>query len=605
MKTRQELIQMAIAALKEPERLGQVSKYHELIKQLTEIASTQGNLVPLLGALIHVKNRPFTEKMFTQFEPLFNINMPLKTILKCGRQVSKSTNLAAKILITSACIPHFQTLVVTPQFEMTRRFSANYIRPQIENSPLSTVILDTRCEKSVLQKTLANHAMIHFSYAFLDANRARGIGVDHFVADELQDIDYAFIPELEQTMSRSDWRIETLSGTAKTFDNGLEVCWDASSRAEWLIPCNCGYINNPHVAEDGIKMIGLKTLVCAKCNKPLNSSSGYWYHFNKTKRFTAAGWHVPQIILPFHYEDPRRWKIITDAKNGEISKRLFYNEILGESCDVGAKLLTESDLQKASVLPVNMDLQGSRKHIKSYAVRALGVDWGGRGEDTDSFTKLAIMGMRPDGCIDLLYGENLSRLADAGEEVSRVIDLYNLYGCHMLAHDAAGTAGMRDSFLSHAGFPMNVVMPMCYVSVWSKNIIAYHESTASYDRPYYSVDKTKSLLVIAECIKNRIISFPNYNSCKDLVKDFLALVEERTESSRGSDIYLIRRAANRSDDFAHAVNFAAVALFHTQSKWPNLVNAIKSKSATLKQIKALHPDNPTLEDWENDTEYLQ
>ena len=174
----------------------------EIIAAAQFLVKETGSMVPALGMMLHIRNRPFTENMFPQFEPLFNTRLTSRTILKTARQVSKSTSFAAKTILMSAMIPYFQTLSLCPQYEMTRRYSSNYVRPMIEYSPIAPAMVDTNCEKSVLQKTFMNQSMMHFSFAFLDADRVRGIPADRVHIDEVQDIDCSFIPEIEQTHRR-------------------------------------------------------------------------------------------------------------------------------------------------------------------------------------------------------------------------------------------------------------------------------------------------------------------------------------------------------------------------------------------------------------------
>ena len=398
-------------------------------------------------------------------------------------------------------------------------------------------------------------------------------------------------------MDRSKWRIEDYTGTPKTLDNTMEGLWQESSQAEWLVPCDCGYTNNPCVDSDGLKMIGDKTIVCGKCGHAVDPSKGYWYHFKPEKRLSFVGWHVPQIIMPFHYNNPRNWRLIVEAKNGAMPKRILYNEILGESCDVGAKLVTESDLRKASCLPVKMTYNSARKLIRGYGTIALGIDWGGRGVDELSRTKAAILGMRTDGRSDVLYAEDMSNLTDPGEEVARAIQLFHDFNCRVIAHDAAGTAGMRDVLLNHARFSRKNIMPMSYVSAWSKDMISYHEATDRIKWPHYSVDKTRSLLLTVECIKHGFVFFPEWESMELYLRDFLALVEEKVDTRRGSDTYLIRRAKNRCDDFAHAVNYGLMALFHTTNRYPDLVNSMHAFSSSyLDLLEDLNKDQP-LDEW--------
>jgi len=458
-------------------------------------------------------------------------------------------------------------------------------------------MLDTSCENNVLQRTFANGAMMHFSFAFLDADRVRGLSIDRLVVDETQDIASELIPEIARTMDRSKWRIAEYMGTPKTLDNPMETLWLKSSQAEWLMPCGCGYTNNPHVEADGLKIIGQLGIVCAKCGNPINPRMGYWYHFKPERRTEFPGWHVPQTIMPFHYEVPRNWKVIFDAMHGSMSRRILYNEILGESCDVGAKLLTESDMRKACSLPVKMKYHSARKLVPGYGLIGMGTDWGGRGEDELSRTKTAIVGMRPDGRCDTLYAEDLSSLEDPGEEVARTIQLFHDFNCSIYAHDAAGTAGMRDVLLNHARFPRKSIMPMSYVSAWSKEVISYHPANDQIKWPHYSVDKTRSLLLTIECIKHGFLFFPEWESMEIYMKDFLALIEEKADTRRGSDTYLIRRSKGLCDDFSHATNFALMGLFHTSGKFPDLVNSMHAFSeAHLNGLEAENADRP-LSEW--------
>jgi len=414
-----------------------------------------------------------------------------------------------------------------------------------------------------------------------------------------QDINSDFIPEIVRTLDRSKYGIEDFAGTPKTFDGTLEILWRKSSMAEWLIPCSsCKYHNNPHTDADGLHMIQDRGLCCARCGALLDSEKGVWKHFNKDKCGLFTGWHAPQIIFPFHYKVPNKWATIVAAKHGDVAKRIFLNEIMGESCDVGVKLLTESDVRKACILPVAMQLSKAKTFTRAYAFRALGIDWGGRGEDEISKTKAAVIGMRPDGRCDLLYAEDMSKLPDPGHEIARSIELFRDFSCGVLAHDASGTSGTRDVLFNHAQFPRDMIMPMSYVSAWSRNMLSYKEPNRLISWPHYSLDKTRSLLLTIECIKHGYLFFPEWESCNDFLSDFLSLIEEKSDTRRGSDTYLIRRAKDQCDDFAHAVNFALIACFHSQNKYPDLVQTIRAFSPEyLDRLEAMNNQGSTLAEW--------
>jgi hypothetical protein len=430
--------------------------------------------------------------------------------------------------------------------------------------------------------------------------------VNGIAVHNCQDIDPSFIPIIAQTMGRSNYRIQAFSGTPKTFDNTIEILWKQSSRAEWIIPCDCGHFNDPNVEADGFKMIGKNGLVCAKCDRPIDANSGHWYHTNtlENKRVEFPGYHVPQFILPFHYESKRNWKIILDAVNGNVAPHVLYNEIFAESYDVGTKLVTETDLKSACTLPYNLkEYERAKSRTRNYLYRVLGIDWGGRGATGISMTKAAVMGMRADGRMELIYGENMSTMIDEAAEVVRAIQIFNDFSCHLLAHDAGGSGGMRDVLLSSSRFPMRNVMPFVYVRAWANNAITYHAGTENQPKAYYSLDKARSLALMSNMIKSGWMMFPTWESCHELVEDFLALVEEKNETKKAGDLYLITRSENSSDDFAHAVNFACMGAFHRQDRWPDMLQRVDQAKFELteKQVAQLSP-KPTQQDWERTEE---
>jgi hypothetical protein len=95
-----------------------------------------------------------------------------------------------------------------------------------------------------------------------------------------------------------------------------------------------------------------------------------------------------------------------------------------------------------------------------------------------------------------------------------------------------------------------------------------------HPRFHYQVDKSRSLLLTCAMIRLRQIAFfdNDYKDQQDkgLLRDFLALVEEKISTNRVGEIYRIVRARGCSDDFAHSVNLGCVAIWHSTQRWPNL-----------------------------------
>lgn len=593
---------------------------HDLIMaQRAMRQSGMASLKPLLPLLLRLKGKPYKLHNYFPFEPFFRTRMPKTVLLKTGRQVSKSTSLAAQGVVFSNSIPYFSTLYVTPLFEMIRRFSHNYVRQFLEESPARKLFLGTKTMNSVLQRTFLNGSAMYFSYAFLDAERTRGIPADKNVIDEVQDMNYDFLQIIHETLSGSPYALKQYAGTPKSLDNTIEKLWQDSSQAEWMIKCQhggCNHWNVPASDWDLIDMIGpwhkeisekCPGVVCAQCRKPLNPRTGRWVHRHPDRRWTQAGYHVPQIIMPMHYASHEKWDALVGKMSGRANTTptTFLNEVCGESCDTGSKLVTVSELKAACVLPWVRKAAEAKKHIKKYVRRILSVDWGGGGgtvkgaasktgeqkRERTSYTTLAVLGMTADGKIDVLWGHRSVRTHDWEYEAKLCLEAMKEFKCSHIIHDYSGAGEGRLVLLYQSGLPPTNIVNIRYQG-FGHSIMNFHESTEDHPHDWYAVDKSRSLVTTCMAIKYGLIRFFKYDYMSadqpGLLEDFLALIEEKVDSRLGSDTYVIVRNPNKPDDFAHSVNMGACALWWMTKKWPNIAEAAKFK-ISKEALKHIHP----------------
>lgn len=571
------------------------SQAKELNERLLKFADELRNhtlttLAPLLPLLFNLRGKPYSLRNHFPFEPFFKLNMPQRIVLCTGRQVSKSTSLAAQGVALSNCIPYFNTLYVTPQFELTRRFSSNYVRAFIDQSPVKKLWTGSSTENSVLQRSFRNNSKMVFSFALLDADRTRGIPADKIVYDEVQDMDPDFIPIINETISASGWKIEQYAGTPKTLDGTLETLFQDSSMAEWLIKCHaCGYWNVPGLDHDLLDMIGDDQddiseanpgIVCANCKRkgirsPVNPREGRWVHAKPEMAYEFAGYHVPQMIMPMHYADPKAWRLLVGKSRGlhNTPLHVFYNECCGESFDFGAKLVTQTDLKGASVLHENTE-EAAVQVLDNYVERILAVDWGGGGEQEVSFTTLAVMGLLPNGNIDVIYGVRSLTPNDPLVEARLILKAVGKFRCTHIVHDYSGAGSLREQFLANSGFPYGRLIPIAYIRAASGPIMRHIEATELHPRDHYRVDKTRSLLLTCNQLRTKKLRFFRYDhkgqGNPGLLHDFLALIEDKASTRTGSDSYTIIRKPKHPDDFAQAVNIGCCALWYKTQRWPNV-----------------------------------
>lgn len=545
------------------------------------------HLKPILP-LLTLKGKPYGLDDYPPLESFFKLQMSARNVWKCARQVGKTMSLSARCTLLTAAIPDFSTLVIAPRFEQVKRISHNHVRPFIEHSVVRHLFKEKHCLDTVLQRDFNNRSRMFFSFALIDMERIRGIASDHNIYDEIQDFDIDFLPEIGQCMANSNWQFELFAGTPKTIDNALEELWMDSSQAEWIIKCDaCGHWNTPGGNYDLKKMIGLKGPVCVKCDALVNPRKGHFRHAYPERRWVSEGHHVPQPIMPLHFEDPdhpgqrperasRRWSLLLrrmDGKEG-FSEAKAMNEILGESCDTGMKILNIGDLKRASTLNRNV-YEEARRVVKNYNFRIMGVDWGGGGDDGLSITKIAILGRNlQTGKLENFFGYSFGPGRGHEIEAAEILKFMKIYQCHYLAHDFAGAGGVRETLLRQGGLSHEKIMPFHYVTHHATHLIRKVRATDLRPRPYMSLNKSISLWVTALSIRHGELFLPEYESSRDLTHDWLNLVEDLMTKATGGTVMRIIRKPKMSDDYAHAMNYAAMGAWLKTNSFPDLANSI-------------------------------
>jgi hypothetical protein len=556
---------------------------------------------PLLPMLFSLKGRPYTLRDHFVFSPQFYCHLPATSVWKTGRQVAKSTSISAGGILLANMVPHKTLLYVCPLYEQIRRLSGNYVRSFIDQSPVRDLWTGTTTENSVLQRSFKNQSKMIFSFALLDADRIRGISADMVSIDEIQDMDSEHIPIINETMAVSDWQIRRFTGTPKTLDNTIEGLWRDSSMAEWFVQCwSCGEMNIPSLEFHLERMIGPleddiapmnPATICHKCGRRINPRFGRWVHREAGRRWDFSGYHIPQVVLPLHYGSYRKWSELLGKQRGaaNTAPHVFINEVLGESSASGNQLLTLDDVRRAATLPWSNrpdDPDATMwDWLDDYTIRVLAVDWGGGGArrntgmaksgakiEMNSYTTLALLGMRSDGQIHVLWGKRLLTPHEHAREAAEVWHWCQQFRPRLLAHDYTGAGAVRETILVQAGMPISLIMPMAYVRSAAASLLQYIQATPSHQRDHYNLDKTRSLLYMTSAVKLGLVKFfrDDYIN-KDnpgLLRDLIALVDEKVESAHARDIYLIRKADGFTDDFAQSVNMGCAALWHS-TQWPD------------------------------------
>lgn len=567
--------------------------------EVFEKAAKEGSLdnMSCFLSYLRLKGKPMTLKKHFMLTPLYATRFPMRILWKCGRQVGKSAGLASQGTLQSNFIPRFNTLFIQPRFDQIKYFSNIVMRPFIRESFLADSFVGSDCEDSVLMRTFRNKSRVHYSYCLTGADRIRGIaGIDKLAIDECQDIDADFIPVMAETMSASeDFGIYQFTGTPKTTDNVLNVYWEDTSMAEWVIPCSaCNKLNIPSIDQDLEKMIGAKTLICAKCGRPADARKGWFEHAVPSRRNTFAGYHISQPIHPMHYTNARKWNELL-IKIGGYRKALLYNEVFGEACDDASKLVSIQDIKQASDPGRRNTIEDAMAIRNWYETVVLGVDWTGGGQLEDSTTALCFSGIRSGtDNVDVLYMERLPGSMEVPQEIARIVELSNMFKVSYLAHDYTGAGNLRQILLEQAGFPRDQIVGYSMTYSPSKEVITYTKPTGGH-REAWTIDKSRSLLITCNMIIARKIIFPEFESSLHLTTDFTALQEDVRDMPRGGTMYVITKAPKKPDDMAIAVNLACATIWHARDAYPTVTGSERF----MAKPELMELSNPVDVDWDS------
>ncbi len=549
-----------------------LSSLETVFSELRE--GTLRNIVPLIP-LLNIDGLPFGLDLHYQLSPVLELDVPSDNVFMCARQVGKTYILTARNLIMSSICRGHNTLMVEPRGEQASKYHLTILQPLLKGSP---AILNSLMDPGELTrqsvKRFKSGSTMYIDYAYMNVDRLRGIsGIICAVVDESQDIKPEFIPVIKETMSaRLEGGTTFLFGTPKTSRTALGSGWDKSSQAEWVIPCSCGFYNNPAPEQHLYKMIGRNGCICAKCGKLLNPANGAFVHAYPERRHICRGYRVSQITHPVHCMLEHKWVQLLQKMEHDYSEVKFKNEVLAVNCDEAFALLTPHDLVKASNGLKFKKLSELFEYCKAkYSDVALGVDWSGGGAVSDSYTSLAVIGrLRGTDRLECPYVERLKKSMDVYSEADYI--MYVLLGCgaKFLAHDADGAGFIREEILRQKNLPAHMIVAYKYVGPRPGEVIKLHKPTREFERPWYSLDKSRSLMTLIYSLKDVKVTIPSYNPT-DLagpLTDLLALVEDTKETRSMEYVYLISKQTGVPDDTAHAINYGCCALWDHYGSYP-------------------------------------
>lgn len=441
-----------------------------------------------------------------------------RVLLCCGRQVEKSTMLGNKALTAAALIPALRLLYVSPSATQTKTFSKDRIQEPVQTSPILSAYSEDMISENMMEKQFSNRSQITLRYAFLNANRCRGIRADRLFIDEIQDVIKDNISVIEQCTAhaRKELKQYVYAGTPKSLDNTIEYYRaNLSTQGEWVVPCSClGGEGGRRWNILGEKNIGKKGVICDRCGKLLDPQGpdAQWAFQTALSRKTPwESYRISQLMVPL-----KEWEeLLIEYETTDRDR--FYNEVLGISYDSGHRPLTRSQLIEASGKH-----RIDKKTLKKYARGSwtnpiyMGIDWGyGQGSYT-----VVTLSTYVDNKFTVIYmhrftGEDV----EPDPQIKKIFEIVDYFNVRMIGCDWGAGFVQYDQLLRRYG--KHRVRRYMHVGRQAAKIVWDGKRTT------YKMVRTDVMNDVFNAIKRKQICFPHWDDFADpFAQDMLNIYSE-------------------------------------------------------------------------------
>jgi hypothetical protein len=476
-----------------------------------------------------------------------------KVLLLCGRQVEKSTTLGNRLLCYSALTNNFRSIYVAPSAEQAKVFSNDRIKDVIEASPMLKAYTASSVNQAVFFKKFINYSQIRLRYAYLTADRVRGIPADLVLIDEIQDIMVDNIPVIEQCAFHSSYKLFLYSGTPKSVDNTIQHYWsEFSTQNEWVVPCERhGLPSDTSTWHWNIlteKNIGSKGLICDKCGNAISARHplAMWAAMNPMDadpdKITFEGYRIPQLMVPWV-----DWEEILQAQE-QYSRAQFMNEKLGMSYDSGVRPITRAQLMAICKPEIRlMDIEEFRQVAQGRQIFA-GIDWG-PGERA-SYTTICLGGYLGTGNFSIFWIHRfMGRDLDPERQLDTIIQILSQLDVLVAGVDYGGGHFQNDKLIKAFG-PRRIAKyqynPRQKKKIyWDENLLRY------------MCHRTEVMSDIFNAMKAKKIDLPCWEDFNNPHgQDILNIFTEYNERLRMNEY---KKPPGKTDDAFHSILLCILA----------------------------------------------
>ena len=484
------------------------------------------SLVYLRGKPISFEGRPYLRSIYD--------SDARRVVLRCSRQVEKTTFICNTVVHAAATIPGVHIVVVFPRHEQATVFAKSRLLPVITESPiLRRVLLGERPRQlQITHMRFDNKSEVYIRAAYHSADAVRGIDGDFLLIDEYQDIAGGDLPILEETLSHSQHRRVFLTGTPKSIDNHLEDAFNRSTANEWRVLCVCG--ESVFLDE---KCLGYNGPVCPVCQSPIIPNTGQWISRNPSSMW-GDGFTINHLATPWlNYPELLE-------RQESYNPALFRNECLGLPTYLGDHIVTRQEVEQCcGDRPMARSLAHVPASARPYLVA--GVDWGG---GVISRTVLVIGYMLNDDHFQIVHMVKYRAQEDPDTILKSVAQRCGQFRIRILAADGAGNGSVYNNLLL-ANMPSLHGLYAMFYSVSDQAPRQYKGRLWNW-----TIGRTPSIGMVFTRVKKNRIHFPRVADCSSLLDEIWCEVAEYDDHHR---TIKYTHPETQQDDTLHAINYAA------------------------------------------------
>lgn len=464
-----------------------------------------------------------------------------------------STTFCARQLIYAKLFPGYKSLLVTP-YDSQRSTYGDRLKA------MEQAVRYDAGKQNKYTKMYDNGSEIRLQYALESADRIRGISTQEVLVDECQNMNPDLVPEILKTQSQSKSPMTIYSGTALDTSTLLEMMWQKSSFGCYHVRSWDGkHWINMHDEEELWKVCDNPTgPIDYWTGKPLNVINGLFVHGNqKALEAGDIGIHIPMPVVLSNCSGTQWAQIYKDLKQQDPKKTL--QESFGIAIGDGAKEISQADLERCCVLKDSREELIQKTRNGYYSLVVMGCDWGGsdynKATNTKlSYTAITIMGLAPDGVIDIIWSKKYAGM-DYRSIVGDFLQQYHTFNCKAIASDfgvgAVYNLLIRDQIPWQNHFVMQYTAP---------NTAPFKSAANSELANHYTVNKTEAITNVFQSVKDQKFRFLNWNDAAYYLTDFLNVNRVPYETPSGAKSLRWIRMADKADDYLHACTFASTLI---------------------------------------------